>query len=100
TPQIMYQKVRAAHWRKPLTAALRGLSKHPGFQGLPFGIVLRAEVLAPIVVKVAASLFLERMKEELALQVAGHHHPADRQEVLTRVLVVPRRASRGERLKT
>ena len=82
----------------PLLFRCSGLSKHPGLQCLPFGVVLRAEVLAAIVIEVAASLLLERMKKEPALQVAGHDYPPYRQEVLARILVVPGRASRGQRL--
>src|SRR5258705_4250231 len=66
----------------PLTTALRSLSKHKGFQCLPLGIVLRAEMLAAIVEEVSASLFLERMEEKLALQEAGPGHPLDSLEVL------------------
>src|SRR4249920_621050 len=57
-------------------------------------------MLAPIVKEVAPSLLLERMQEELALQVARYGHPPDDLEVLPRLLISPGRASRVERLQT
>ena len=56
-------------------------------------------MLAPVVVKIAARLFVERMEEEFALQVAGNGHSLDRFEVLARILLVPGRASGRQRLQ-
>jgi len=56
-------------------------------------------VLASIVKEIAARLFGERMDEQPALQIARHRDAPDRLEVFPRLLVVPRRASRCERLQ-
>src|SRR6185369_10273166 len=59
-------------------------SHHPVPERLPLGIVLRGEVLAAVVVEVAARILGERMHEQLALQAASHHrHAPHRVEVLT-----------------
>ena len=50
-------------------------------------------MLASTVKEIAARLFLERMDQEFALQVAGDGHPLDRLKVLARLLVVPGRGS-------
>src|SRR5262245_265882 len=59
-----------------------GLSHHPRLEGLPLGVVLRGEVLAAVVIEVAARRFLERVHQEAALEAAGHHEPAHDIEVL------------------
>src|SRR5579862_9056927 len=77
-----------------LFAAVRRLPDHPGSQGLPLRVVLRAPVLASTVKEIATSLLGERVEEESALQAAGHHHSPDRLEVLGRLLLGPGRRSR------
>src|SRR5205807_2078 len=63
----------------------------------PVRVLLRAELLGPAVMGIAASLFGERMFEQLAVQEAGHSHPLDQLEVPARLLFVPGRAPGRER---
>src|SRR5258705_5707630 len=77
----------------------RGLSHYPGSQRLPLRIVLRGEVLAAVVIEVAARRFLERMREQLALHAARRDFPPDDVEVLARFFLRPRRRAGVERLQ-
>src|SRR5947207_1494634 len=48
-------------------------TKNPGFQGLPFRIVLRSPVLVAVVKEIATRAFRERMHEQAALREAAGH---------------------------
>src|SRR6266545_3819284 len=82
-----------------LSVGACGLSHHPVAERLPLGIVLRLEVLAAVVVEVAARCFGERVDEQLALQAARHHDAPNHIEILPRLFVGPRRRARVERLQ-
>src|SRR5215217_2786009 len=66
------------------TSLLRRLSHDPRLENLPLRVVLRREVLAAIVVEVAAGLLFERVNEQSALQAAGNYHAPNGSEVLLR----------------
>ena len=86
SPALLVWMIRA--WRP----RRQRLAHHPRFQRLPFRIVLRAPVLAAVVIEIAAGLFRERMHQQPALHAARHDHPPHDVEVLARLLVGPRRA--------
>src|ERR1041384_3357941 len=65
-----------------LSVGAARLPHHPVAERLPFGIVLRREVLAAVVEEVATGIFCERMHEQLALQAARHGHAPHDVEVL------------------
>src|SRR6185503_1232953 len=53
------------------------LSHHPVAECLPLRIVLRREVLATVVVEVAAGVLGKRMNQELAPDAPGHDDASD-----------------------
>src|SRR6267142_6173942 len=65
-----------------LSVGAARLSHHPVPERLPLGIVLRGEMLAPVVIEVAARNLGKRMDEQLAPQAARHHHAANHIEIL------------------
>src|SRR6476659_4478902 len=75
------------------------LPHHEGLQHLEFRIVLRREMLAAVMVEVAAGLFLERVHQQPALEVPGLRDALDDVEVLARFLVGPAGRAGRERLE-
>src|ERR1044071_219906 len=55
-----------------LSVGAARLSHHPVAERLPLGIVLRGEMLAAVVIEVAARVLAKRMNEQLALEAARH----------------------------
>src|SRR5262249_278662 len=81
------------------TAAPSPLAEHPGLQGLPLRIVLRLPVFAAVVEEIASSVGCQYVDEQPARRVARRHPHANDLEVLARLLLVPRRGPRCERLQ-
>src|SRR5688572_18481708 len=80
---------------------LSRLRAYPCGECLPFRIVLRSPVLAPIVEESASRRHFKRVDEELALErIARNHHLLDGLEVLAGFLFVPGGAPGRERLQT
>src|SRR6185503_12672682 len=75
------------------------LSHHPVPQRLPLRIVLRGEVLAAVVIEVAARVLGKRMDQELALDAARHDHASYHVKILSRLFFGPRGGAWVERLQ-
>src|SRR6185503_1931543 len=82
-----------------LSVGAARLSHDPVPECLPLGIVLRGEVLAAVVIEVAARVLGQRMNEQLALHATWHHDAAKHIEILPRLFVGPGRRPRVERLQ-
>src|SRR4029453_5971524 len=82
-----------------LSVGAARLSHHPVPERLPLGIVLRGEVLAAVVIEVAARVLGKRMDQELAFDAAGHDDASQGFKVLPGLFVSPRGRARIERLQ-
>ena len=84
-------------WR---SAAVRQLfAHHPCLDRQPLGVVLRAPVLAAIVIEVATRRFGQRMDQQPALCASRYDQPPNGVEVLPRLLVGPGRLPGRQRLE-